>query len=193
MFNENKKLIVGLGNIGANYLKTRHNIGFIVVDQFASLNKVVFQTEKLASVANFRSKNKQVIIIKPSTYMNLSGKAVSYFMEKEKIDINNILVVTDDIAIDLGQIRIRKKGGAGGHNGLQSIIDELSTTEFSRLRVGVGNNFAKGQQSDYLLSKWNELETDEVKKIIDYCTNICDSFVKTDIDLTMNLFNKKSL
>jgi PTH1 family peptidyl-tRNA hydrolase len=153
-----KYLIAGLGNIGDEYANTRHNIGFIAVDALARLSGVSFQSGRYADVARLKIKNKTLVLIKPSTYMNLSGKAVRYWLETEKIPLENLLVVVDDIALPPGQLRIRMKGGPGGHNGLISIIETLETEEFARLRFGIGNDFAKGFQTEYVLGKWTKAE-----------------------------------
>ncbi len=153
-----KYLIAGLGNIGDEYADTRHNIGFNVLDALARLSGVSFQSGRYADMARMKVKNKTLVLIKPSTYMNLSGKAVRYWLETEKIPIENLLVVVDDIALPQGQLRMRMKGGDGGHNGLTSIIETLETEEFARLRVGIGNDFAKGYQTEYVLGKWTSAE-----------------------------------
>jgi len=192
MIAENKRLIIGLGNVGPKYHNTRHNAGFMVADKLAEIYNSPFADERYAAVSRFRIKNKLVIIIKPSTFMNLSGKALVYYMDKEKISLENTLIISDDIALETGQIRIRKKGGAGGHNGLQNIIDMIGTNEFARIRIGVGNNFSKGNQADFVLSPWENQEFETVKKCIIDAANACESFVKSNIDLTMNQFNKRS-
>jgi PTH1 family peptidyl-tRNA hydrolase len=153
-----KYLIAGLGNIGDEYANTRHNIGFIVADALARLSGVSFSAGRYAETARIRVKNKTLILIKPSTYMNLSGKAVRYWLDTEKIPIENLLVVVDDIALPPGQLRLRMKGGPGGHNGLISIIETLGTDEFARLRFGIGNEFAKGFQTEYVLGRWTKAE-----------------------------------
>lgn len=153
-----KYLIAGLGNIGAEYANTRHNIGFITVDALARLSGVSFQSGRYADVAKLRVKNKSLVLIKPTTYMNLSGKAVRYWLDAEKIPLENLLVVVDDIALPPGQLRLRMKGGPGGHNGLISIIETLGTEEFARLRFGIGNDFPKGFQTEYVLGKFTKAE-----------------------------------
>ena len=145
-----KFLIVGLGNIGETYTNTRHNIGFKIVDEVAQEHKVTFETEKLGDVATFRFKGRTFVLLKPSTYMNLSGKAVKYWMQQENIRIENILIITDDVHIDFGTIRLKAKGSAGGHNGLKDIQEKLNTQEYARFRFGVGGNFGKGRQVDYV-------------------------------------------
>lgn len=153
-----KYLIAGLGNIGDEYANTRHNIGFDVVEALARLSGVSFQNGRYADIARLKVKNKSLILIKPTTYMNLSGKAVRYWLETEKIPMENLLVVVDDIALPPGMLRLRMKGGPGGHNGLISIIETLGTEEFARLRFGIGNDFAKGYQTEYVLGKWTKAE-----------------------------------
>jgi len=153
-----KYLIAGLGNIGDEYASTRHNIGFTVVDVLARLSGVSFKTGRYANIARMKIKNKSLVLIKPSTYMNLSGKAIRFWLETEKIPLENLLVVMDDIALPTGQLRLRMKGGPGGHNGLISIIQTLETEEFARLRFGIGNDFAKGFQTEYVLGKWTKAE-----------------------------------
>ena len=154
-----KFLIVGLGNIGDTYTNTRHNIGFKIVDEVADEYNVTFETEKLGDVATFRFKGRTFILLKPSTFMNLSGKAVKYWMDKENIAVDNLLVVTDDLNIDFGTIRIKAKGSAGGHNGLKDIQEKLGTNTYPRFRFGVGSDYSKGRQVDYVLGEWNKEET----------------------------------
>jgi peptidyl-tRNA hydrolase, PTH1 family len=185
-----KFLVVGLGNIGAEYAHTRHNIGFDIVDLFVKKHGGIFQLERLADAAECKLKGKKVLCIKPTTYMNLSGKAVWYWKEKEHIAIENILVVVDEIALPLEKIRIRSGGSAGGHNGLKSIEECLSTSEYPRLRVGIGNDYAKGRQSEYVLGKWKPAEEAQITRKIDVCVNIVENFITQGITLAMNEFNK---
>ncbi len=187
-----KYLIVGLGNIGDEYSNTRHNIGFIVADAVAQHFKTSFAVGRLASIATFSFKGRQVVLIKPNTYMNLSGKAVKYWLTKEKILPENCLVIVDDLAIPLGTLRLRKKGSDGGHNGLISIIENLGTTEFPRLRIGIGNDFAKGYQVDYVLARWTKEEEKVLLPKIEQSVDIVKNFTTVGIDRTMNLFNTKS-
>jgi len=186
-----KFLIVGLGNIGDEYTATRHNIGFQVLDNLASSAGLSFVSDRLASVAEYKLKGKKFILIKPTTFMNLSGKAVNYWMQAEKISIENILVVTDDLALPLGTIRVKMKGSDGGHNGLKSIIETLNTAEYARLRFGISSNFSKGKQVDYVLGEW----TDEEKKIlperVTMAVEAIKSFGIAGIERTMTGFNKK--
>jgi peptidyl-tRNA hydrolase, PTH1 family len=185
-----KYLIAGLGNIGAEYANTRHNIGFNVTDALARLSGVSFQSGRYADVTRVRIKNKSLVLIKPNTYMNLSGKAVRYWLETEKIPLENLLVVVDDIALPPGQLRLKLKGGDGGHNGLSSIIETLGTEEFARLRFGIGSDFAKGYQVEYVLGKWTaEEESVIIPKIAD-AVEMIKSFVMEGAEITMTKFNR---
>jgi PTH1 family peptidyl-tRNA hydrolase len=184
-----KYLIAGLGNIGDEYADTRHNIGFVVADAFAFDRKVKFETGRYALVARASLKGRSFVIIKPSTYMNLSGKAVRYWMTKEDILPENILVIVDDLALPLGSLRLRKKGSDGGHNGLISINEEIGTKEFARLRIGIGDNFSKGRQVDYVLSRWTKQEESVLLPKIATAVDIIKNFALVGIDRTMNLFN----
>jgi PTH1 family peptidyl-tRNA hydrolase len=195
-----KFLIAGLGNIGEEYSFTRHNIGFEIADALAlSLLKEdekkssvkLFSTDKLATVHHARFKGKPLVIIKPTTYMNLSGKAVNYWMQTEKIPVQNLLIVTDDLALPFGTLRIKKKGSDGGHNGLTDTIAALGTTEFPRLRFGIGSEFSKGKQVDYVLGKWNTEEQKVLPERIDRAIEIIKSFISIGIDRTMSDFNNK--
>lgn len=187
-----KFLVVGLGNPGAEYAHTRHNIGFDVVDHLVNHAEVFFSSERYGDIARVKIRGKQVIFLKPNTYMNLSGKAVNYWKQLEHIPIENILVVTDDIALPAGTIRIRLKGSDGGHNGLKSINEILNTTNYARLRFGVGNNFHKGQQADYVLSGWPEDEQQMIKEKIALSADAIRTFVAAGPVLAMNQFNTKS-
>ena len=188
-----KYLIVGLGNIGDEYADTRHNIGFIVADALAFSLKTSFSTDRYASVARGSVRGRQLVIIKPSTYMNLSGKSVRYWMQKEDIPLSNILVVVDDLALPLGGLRLRSKGSDGGHNGLISIIEHIGSTDFARLRMGIGSDFAKGYQVDYVLGRWTGEEEKLLLPEIDRAVEIIKSFAFTGIERTMNFFNKRSI
>ena len=185
-----KYLIVGLGNPGVEYKNTRHNIGFKVLNKLADLSNTNFKKEKLADIASIKFKGRLLVLIKPNTFMNLSGKSVNYWMQKEKISIENILVITDDIALPLEKIRIRAKGSDGGHNGLKNIIEVLSTTVFSRVKFGIGSDFKKGKQSEYVLGKWNDSEEKLVEKKIEISIKIIQSFCTVGAIRTMNDFNK---
>ena len=184
-----KYLIVGLGNIGDEYADTRHNIGFIVADALALSLKAGFSSDRHASVAKGKLKGRSITIIKPTTFMNLSGKAIRFWMNKEKIPPENILVIADDLALPLGTLRMRKRGSDGGHNGLISIIETLQTIDFSRLRVGIGNDFAKGYQVDYVLGRWTKEEEKVLIPRIETAVEMIQSFVLQGVDRAMNLFN----
>jgi PTH1 family peptidyl-tRNA hydrolase len=186
-----KFLIVGLGNIGAEYANTRHNIGFLVADELAAKHKVSFSTERYADKAEFRSKGKTFIVIKPSTYMNLSGLAVRYWMQQEKISLEHVMVVTDDLALPFGKLRMRGKGSDGGHNGLKHIQQILNTGEYARIRVGVGKECAKGQQVDYVLGEWTSEEKEGLCAVVEKAAQGCLSFAFIGLGLTMNTFNSK--
>ena len=186
-----KYLIAGLGNIGDDYLDTRHNIGFIVADALAQEGKAVFKSGRHAAMTKLSLKGRTMVVIKPTTYMNLSGKAIRYWMQKEEIPLENILVIVDDLALPLGALRMRKKGSDGGHNGLISIIEHLESTEFTRIRFGIGNDFAKGYQVDYVLGRWNAEEIKILLPRIKEAVEMIRSFVLIGPDRTMNVFNKR--
>jgi PTH1 family peptidyl-tRNA hydrolase len=186
-----KFLIVGLGNIGAEYVNTRHNIGFKIVDHFAKKENFNFQTSKLGDVAEFKIKGRTLLLLKPNTYMNLSGKAVKFWMEKENIEKENILVITDDLNLSFGTIRIKAKGSDGGHNGLKSIQSLLNTTEYPRFRFGISDEFKKGRQVDYVLGEWNEDEKLKLTERLDKSIEIIQSFALAGLANTMNEFNGK--
>ena len=184
-----KYLIVGLGNIGSDYTNTRHNIGFKVVDYLASVNGASFETKKLGDIATFRFKGRVFILLKPNTFMNLSGKAVKYWITKEKIQLDNICIVTDDKNIDFGTIRIKTKGSAGGHNGIKSIIQNFKTEDFKRIKVGIDRN-PMMEQKDYVLSKFSKAEQKELDLKVEVVSDIIDDFKKgTDFINIMNTFN----
>ncbi len=190
--NVNKKfLIVGLGNIGAEYVNTRHNIGFKVVDHFARKESLSFQTAKLGEVTEFKIKGRTLILLKPNTYMNLSGKAVQYWMEKEKIEKENILVITDDLNLSFGTIRIKSKGSDGGHNGLKNIQLVLNSSDYPRFRFGISDEFKKGRQVDYVLGEWNEDEKVKLPERLDLAAEIITSFALAGLNNTMNTYNGK--
>lgn len=186
-----KFLIVGLGNIGDKYTNTRHNIGFKILDEVAEVHNTSFETEKLGDVANFRFKGRTFILLKPSTFMNLSGKAVKYWMQKEKISIENLLIVTDDLNIDFGTIRLKAKGSDGGHNGLKDIQEKLGTNKYPRFRFGVGANYSKGRQVDYVLGEWNKEESSQLIERLSTSANVITSFGTAGLANTMNTFNGK--
>ncbi|MCM4161134.1 aminoacyl-tRNA hydrolase [Antarcticibacterium flavum] len=186
-----KFLIVGLGNIGPKYHHTRHNIGFKVVDHIAEKEEVSFSTEKLGDVASFRFKGRTFILLKPSTYMNLSGKAVNYWLTKEKVPIENLLVITDDLNLPFGTIRVKTKGSDGGHNGLKDIQTQLNTTNYNRFRFGISDEFSKGRQVDYVLGEWEEEELKQMPERLDKAVEVVKSFGTSGINNTMNTFNGK--
>lgn len=184
-----KFLIVGLGNVGNEYAHTRHNIGFDVVMAFATKHGGQFASERYAYTSRFRWKGKSFICICPTTYMNLSGNAVKYWVDKEKVAVENILVVFDDLALPLSKIRLRPGGSDAGHNGLKSIQSMLNTTEYPKLRFGIGNNYPKGTQAAFVLSKWSKDEEPLVKKKIDTCVEVIESFAAEGITTAMNKYN----
>jgi peptidyl-tRNA hydrolase, PTH1 family len=186
-----KFLIVGLGNIGEEYLYTRHNIGFLVADAIAKKFEVSFKTERLAAITEFKHKSHVFILIKPTTYMNLSGKAVQYWMTKEKINSENIIVVTDDLALPFGTLRLKGKGSDGGHNGLKDIQTVLNTTNYSRLRFGIGNEFNKGSQVNYVLGKWDKEEESKLQERTEKAAEMCLAFGTIGLQLTMTNYNGK--
>jgi PTH1 family peptidyl-tRNA hydrolase len=185
-----KFLIVGLGNIGAEYDMTRHNIGFDVADAFVIKHDGNFSLDRHAFVANCKWKGKTFVVIKPTTYMNLSGKAVKYWMDKEKIALENILVLVDDLALPLDALRLRPGGSAAGQNGLKNIEMILQTQQYARLRFGIGNDYPKGKQADFVLSRWKPSELPIVKEKILKAVDIIESFAAVGIEKTMNIFNK---
>ncbi len=186
-----KYLVVGLGNIGAEYAATRHNIGFRVLDALAEASNISFMAGRYGSTATLRHKGRQILLLKPSTYMNLSGKAVRYWMEQEKIPIENILIISDDIALPFGQLRMRKKGSAGGHKCLKNISELLGREDYARMRFGVGGDFARGHQVDYVLGEWTEEEQKALPERLKIFGDAILSFACAGIDLTMNTYNKK--
>ena len=189
----NKYLIVGLGNPGSEYAHTRHNIGFDVVDAFAAKQAISFHTDRLADVAIGKLKGRQVTCIKPSTYMNLSGRAVKYWKDKEHIENAHILVIVDEVSLPLDKLRLRIAGSSGGHNGLKSIEELLLTEEYPRLRFGVGNNYPKGQQVEYVLGKWTAAELPLIEKKTAVCTELIETYILQGIGPAMNQFNKLSI
>ncbi len=186
-----KFLIVGLGNTGNEYAHTRHNIGFDVVNAFVQKHGGSFRTDRLAYVADLKWKGKIFVCICPTTFMNLSGKAVKYWMDKEKIALENILVIVDDIALPLSKIRLRPGGSDAGHNGLRSLQELLGTTEYPKLRFGIGNDFPKGLQSDFVLGKWKKEEEPLVKLKIEKAVEAIESFAAQGIATAMNQVNNK--
>jgi len=188
---EMKYLIVGLGNPGAKYENTRHNMGFKVVEAFAEERNAPFETIKLGDVAKAKWKGRTVILLKPSTFMNLSGKAVNYYLQKEKIDPANLLVITDDLALPFGKLRMKGKGSDGGHNGLKDIQAVLNTTNYARLRFGVGSEFNKGKQVDYVLGEWGTEENKALDERIKTATEFIKGFTTIGLNQTMSNWNNK--
>lgn len=187
----NKYLIVGLGNIGAEYVNTRHNIGFKAVDFMAQEAGATFETVKLGSLTQIKVKNKLLYLLKPNTYMNLSGKAVQYWMDKEKIAKENVFIITDDLNLPFGSIRIKAKGSDGGHNGLKNIQLILNTSEYPRLRFGISDAFKKGQQVDYVLGDWSDEETTALKERLQVVSAAAKEFALAGLNNAMNNFNGK--
>lgn len=186
-----KYLIVGLGNIGAEYANTRHNIGFKILDALSGASNIVFTPDRYADRSVLKFKGRQFILIKPSTYMNLSGKAVNYWLQKEKLQLENLLVLTDDLALNLGHVRIKTKGSDGGHNGLKDINDVLGSNQYARLRFGIGNAFPQGNQIDYVLGQWSDEEKNILPERIDLCIEAIKAFGTIGIQRTMNQYNNK--
>ncbi|MDR1725654.1 MAG: aminoacyl-tRNA hydrolase [Bacteroidales bacterium] len=192
-----KYLIVGLGNPTAEYEQTRHNAGYIIADNFVkdmnleNSNTYKFSLERHAFICKTKVKGREIVVAKPVTYMNLSGKAVNYWLAKEKIPLENMLVIVDDIALETGTIRLRMSGSDGGHNGLFNIIETLNTNKFNRLRFGIGNHFSKGHQIDYVLGRFSTEELDIINPKLSLCTDIIKSFCTIGMDRTMNIFNGK--
>jgi len=184
-----KFLIVGLGNIGAEYAQTRHNIGFDVLDLLVAKHGGSFRSERYADVAEIKVKGKILICIKPNTYMNLSGNAVRYWLEKEKISIENLLVIVDELALPLSRLRLRASGSSGGHNGLKHIEEVLGTTQYARLRFGIGNQYPKGKQVDFVLGKWTSEEAPLVQKKVELSAEAVEQFVLMGSSRAMNLVN----
>ena len=186
-----KYLIVGLGNIGPEYENTRHNIGFMILDAFAKASNIVFQDKRYGFVAETRLRNKSLVLLKPSTFMNLSGNAVRYWLQKEKIEDQNLLVVTDDLALPFGSLRLKPKGSDAGHNGLKHIQQILGTQQYARLRFGIGNDFPRGAQVDYVLDEFSDEEKKLLPERLEMAVDIVRSFCLAGVDITMNLYNKK--
>lgn len=187
-----KYLIVGLGNPGYEYDGTRHNVGFRVVDALAKAASVTFEDKRYGFVANMRVKNCQLVLLKPSTYMNLSGNAVRYWMEKENIALENILVVVDDLSLPTGILRLKGKGSDAGHNGLKHIAQILGSQGYARLKFGIGNDFPRGAQADFVLGKFNAEDEEIIEKQLPTACEIVKSFCLAGITITMNQFNKKN-
>lgn len=186
-----KYLIVGLGNIGAEYENTRHNIGFKTLDALAKASNVVFSPKRLGDIVEVKHKGRKLLLLKPSTYMNLSGKAINYWMQAEKIPLERVLIITDDIALPFGSLRLKGKGSDGGHNGLKSINSVLGRQDYARLRFGVGNDFSKGRQAEYVLGNWNEEESERLEERITKCGQIILAFTVNTLARVMSDFNGK--
>ena len=186
-----KFLIIGLGNVGDSYRNTRHNIGFKILDALTSASNISFEPNRYADTSKLKIKGRNVILVKPTTFMNLSGKAVNYYLQHEKIKPENLLILTDDIALPFGTLRMRTKGSDGGHNGLKHIIQTLNSTKFSRIRFGVGNEFSRGKQIDYVLGQWTDEEEPELEGRIETTIEMIKSFVMVGAAQTMTLFNGK--
>jgi peptidyl-tRNA hydrolase, PTH1 family len=186
-----KYLIAGLGNIGDEYAHTRHNIGFDILDAFADASNIHFEDKRYAFKAELKFKGRILTLIKPTTYMNLSGNAIRYWLQKEKIPDENLLVIVDDLALPFGTLRIRPKGGDGGHNGLTSINEKIGHQNYARLRFGIDNQFNKGQQVDYVLSPWDEEELALLPARLKIAGEIIKSYVTVGLERTMTAFNKK--
>ena len=186
-----KYLVTGLGNIGDEYVHTRHNIGFMMLDGLAAEGKLVFADKRYGFVAEYKYKGRIFVLLKPSTYMNLSGRAVNYWLQKEKVEIDHLLVLVDDIALPFGTVRLKGKGSDGGHNGLKNINEVLGTQEYARLRFGVGNDFAQGRQINYVLGEWTEEEKKALPDRLNLTTDMIRNFATIGLERTMNLFNNK--
>ncbi|WP_241148054.1 aminoacyl-tRNA hydrolase [Lacinutrix jangbogonensis] len=186
-----KFLIVGLGNIGEKYSHTRHNIGFKILDYFAEKEAIAFETKKLGDISTYKLKGRTFIFLKPNTYMNLSGKAILYWLTKEKIPLENLLIITDDLNLPFGSIRVKIKGSDGGHNGLKDTQDKLNTTKYNRFRFGISDAFGKGKQIDYVLGEWTAEENSKLEERLEKASEIIKSFGLAGINNTMNSFNGK--
>lgn len=186
-----KFLIVGLGNIGDKYANTRHNIGFKILDAIAEKEDLKFETLKLGYLASYKFKGRSFILLKPNTYMNLSGKAVQYWLAKEKIPLENLLVVTDDLNLPFGTLRLKTKGSDGGHNGLKDIQDKLQTTNYNRFRFGISDAFSKGKQVDYVLGDWSDEESKLLPERLERSIELINSFGTAGVSNTMNAYNGK--
>ncbi|MEO6348249.1 MAG: aminoacyl-tRNA hydrolase [Aquaticitalea sp.] len=184
-----KFLIVGLGNIGEDYANTRHNIGFKILDFLAEHESLTFETQKLGDMAVYKFKGRQFMLLKPSTYMNLSGKAVTYWMNKENIPMENLLIITDDLNLPFGTIRLKTKGSDGGHNGLKDIQDKLQTTNYNRFRFGISDVFSQGRQIDYVLGEWTAEENQKLSERMEKSIELIKSYGTAGINITMNTFN----
>jgi peptidyl-tRNA hydrolase, PTH1 family len=183
-------LIAGLGNIGAEYAHTRHNIGFDIVDAFVARHKGIFKNDRLADVASLQLKGRDITVIKPTTYMNLSGRAIRYWIDNKKVPLNQVLVVVDEIALPQSKLRLRPSGSDAGHNGLRSIQETLGTVDYPKLRFGIGNNYPKGMQVEYVLGRWTKEELPLVQLKIEKSVEVIENFIFTGIERTMTEVNK---
>ena len=186
-----KYLVAGLGNIGEEYKNTRHNVGFSILDAHAEASNVIFSDRRYGFIGSYTYRGRQIFLLKPSTFVNLSGRAIHYWLKKEKIPLQNLLVIVDDISLPFGHLRIRKKGGAGGHNGLEHINQILGTSGYARLRFGIGSDFPKGTQVQYVLGEWTQDELDRLQERFDTAGKAIQSFAFHGIDQTMNSFNSR--
>lgn len=184
-----KYLIAGLGNVGEEYANSRHNIGFLILDSLAERTGITFKLCRHAFISVYKFKSHEFVLLKPSTYVNLSGKAVNYWLQKEKIPVENLLVIVDDIALPFGMMRMRSKGGDGGHNGLKNINETLSTSHYARLRFGTGSDFPKGRQVDYVLGDWTKSEQEDLPAKIEQAIEMLKSFATVGVQKTMSAFN----
>lgn len=189
--NMQKFLIVGLGNIGSQYENTRHNIGFKILDHFAHKNNITFESNKLGTIVQYKFKGRMFYLLKPSTFMNLSGKSVKYWLSNENIPLENLMVICDDINLPFGTIRIKTSGSDGGHNGLKSVYEILQTQQYNRFRFGIGAEFSEGRQSDYVLGEWTEDELKLITERLDKSIQVITTFGTAGINNTMNTFNGK--
>lgn len=186
-----KYLITGLGNIGEEYRNTRHNIGFMVLDALAKASNIVFKDGRYGATSTLSIKGRQMLLLKPSTYMNLSGNAVRYWMQQEKIPLENVLIIVDDLALPFGSLRLKGKGSDAGHNGLKHIAATLGTQNYARLRFGIGNDFPKGGQIDYVLGKFGEEDMKLMPERLETAGEIIKSFCLAGLNITMNQYNNK--
>ena len=185
-------LIVGLGNIGAEYARTRHNMGFMILDAFADASNIVFETQRYGNIAKTSFKGREIVLLKPSTYMNLSGNAVRYGMDKLNVPIERLLIICDDLNLPFGTLRMRKKGSDGGHNGLKNIQELIGTQNYARIRAGIGNDFNKGDQIDFVIGQFNTDEEDKIPSICEKATEGIKSFITIGPERTMSSFNAKN-
>ncbi len=192
-YNMKSYLVVGLGNIGSKFEKTRHNIGFDIVEHIAKQKKISFKMLRYGELCSFNLKGKSCYILKPNTFMNLSGKSVLFWIKKKKIPLNNVLIITDDIHLEFGVLRIRKSGSSGGHNGIKDIIDKLNTEKFPRMRFGIGANYKKGEKVDYVLDKWNKKESNIISRAIEKSAEAILYFLENGVEKSMNHFNGNAL